>query len=328
MWRSMQCIGITTHKAMVARSLSKKITVWNDVPTLKGHEVGIVDGSDDRIWKGMYLYIVTVICFAVLIIGAINLQVVQGRTNASRSQRNRIEELEVHADRGILYDRNGEKLVVNIPSYNIVIKPSDIEEDHLERVFTMIGGLLDVEPDELMARYDEVISIDPFSKRVPLVSDITRDDVLFIRSHSDELDGVEIEYASKRNYTGGSMFSHIIGYTGDASPNQIEHNTGLSLGDTVGKDGIELYYDARLRGTDGVIIVETDVAKNVITEYVNDGNAPISGESVYLTIDARVQRKLHELLMKGMEDYSAMGAAAIVEDVHTGEIRGMVSVPT
>ncbi|GAG49773.1 unnamed protein product, partial [marine sediment metagenome] len=122
--------------------------------------------------------------------------------------------------------------------------------------------------------------------------------------------------------------THILGYTGDASTDQIDANEDVDLGDVVGQDGIEYQYDDVLRGEKGVQIIEIDASMNVVNEYVNEGTAPVPGDSLYLSIDANAQRKFYEILKAGIETYDATGGAAILENVRTGEVVASVSLPS
>lgn len=320
--RSVQSKSIPQNK------VTRQRPVWKDVTPLNGHKVGNNEKHDTKLWKMVYLYILVCILFAALFVGIVNLQVVQGREQSERSQHNRLDEQEVQPDRGVIYDRNGEKIATNVPSFNVILDPREVDEGRLSALWELLGELLETEPKRLEELYTEALSLDPLIRRIVLDHDVNRDQVLQIRSHADELSGVEIEYSSKRDYIGGDMFSHIIGYTGDATEIQIDKNDDLVLGDVVGQDGIEYRYDKRLRGTKGYKIIELDAAQNLITEYVNEGTAPIPGDSVYLSIDAQAQREMSRILTQGVETYDAIGGAAVVEDVRTGEIIAAVSIPT
>jgi len=300
---------------------------WQDIKPLNGHSVGSVESQHEKGWKSLYIYLISGFLFSVLFVGAVNLQIVHGRENISKSQRNRLEEYEVQADRGVIYDRNGEKIAVNVPSFNISIDPRKINEEDLPHVWGLLGGMLEIESDTLSEQFKSILEQEPLTLSILLAQDVSRDDVLFVRSHADDLPGVQVEYSSKREYVGGKAFSHILGYTGDASTEQIDNNLGIFVGDIVGQDGIEYQYDSRLRGTKGKKIIEIDASYNIINEFVNEGTAPVPGDSVYLSIDAQAQREMYALLLKGMETYGATGAAGIVEDVRTGEIRVAVSLP-
>ncbi|MDD3661870.1 MAG: penicillin-binding protein 2 [Candidatus Dojkabacteria bacterium] len=301
---------------------------WQDISCLEGQMVGRSESKTETVWRTLYLYIAVAIVFAYLTIGAVNLQLVNGRENVLRSERNRLEEQLVHPDRGVIYDRNGEKLAINVPSFNIVLDPGSADEQEIDKSLNLVAGLLNRDPAELTGRYEEAVAEEPLIRQVLLVSDASRDEVLSIRSHEDDLKGISIEYTSKRQYIGGDMFSHLLGYTGEASVEQIENNQDLIPGDTVGKDGIEFFYDDLLRGTKGVKVIELDAGMNVVNEYLNEGTAPVAGDSLYLSIDAQAQKKMFEILTGGIEKYKATGAAAVLEDVQTGELLVSASAPS
>lgn len=279
-------------------------------------------------WNSMHVYVLSIVLFLLLTLRIIDLQIIHGEEYAARSKLNRIDEIKMDADRGLIYDRNGEKLAVNIPSFNVILNLSGLSDGDVENSLAFLGQILGVPSEELEALYVEVTSADPLQKRILLSQDVMRDRVLEIRSHMDDLPGIEIEYASKRNYLGGLPFSHIIGYTGLANEAQIEEREDVTIGDVVGQEGIEYQYDSRLQGEKGVEIVEIDAQMNIVNEFLNEGTAPVAGDSVWLTIDAEAQRKMYELLVAGVEKYGATGGAAILENVHTGELLVALSVPS
>lgn len=276
----------------------------------------------------MYLYVCACIVFVIILAGIVNLQVVKGKENAERSTQNRLDEIEVDADRGVIYDRNGEKLATNVPSFNVILNPSNLERETINQSLLKVSGILEVSVETLEAAYRDVLEKDNLQKRILLAQDVSRDKILEVRSHTDELDGIEIEYATKRNYLGGPAFSHLLGYTGLASESQIEDRADLGLGDIVGQEGLEYQYDVRLQGRKGVKIVEVDSLMNILNEFTNEGTSPVPGDSVYLTIDAGAQKKMYDLMVVAVEKYGATGGAAILENVHTGELLVALSVPS
>ncbi len=306
-------------------SFLKKVE-WKDVKGIRGHSVGKIE--ENRKWRTIYLYVFSAVVFAILSIAMVNLQIVHGHEYSRQSEYNRLEEHVIQADRGIIYDRNGNKLAVNVPSFNVVLDPREMSEDDADQYWTYLEGILGISADDLSAKYEEAMDFDPMTKKIVLAQDVTRDQILEIRAESDSLKGVWVDYASKRKYTGGSVFSHILGYTGEADEDLVESDEDVDMGDIVGREGIEYSYDERFRGTKGVRVIEIDAMQNVVAEYVNQGSAPIPGDSLYLSVDMEAQKKLYEILEAGVDEYDAMGAAAVIENVHTGEILAAVNVPT
>ncbi len=320
--------GVPLQNPIRSKKTVSSRSNWKDIGMVSGYSIERKDTEEVRMWQTMFVFIFAGLLFVLLGMQVINLQVVEGRDFAQRSTMNRIAEIEMEADRGVIYDRNGEKLATNVPSFNVILNPSGMEYEEVLASLTNISGILELPTGDLVNVYEQVIERDPLQKRILIAQDIDRDRILEIRSHTDELAGIEVEYSSKRNYLYGPVFSHILGYTGLASEDQIEERSNIALGDIVGQEGIEYQYDEILQGDKGKKIVEIDAQMNIVNEFSNDGTAPVPGDSLHLTIDAAAQKKMYELLVAGIEKYKASGGAAIVEDVHTGELIVALSAPS
>lgn len=127
---------------------------------------------------------------------------------------------------------------------------------------------------------------------------------------------------SNRVYTSLAGFGHLLGYV---SYPQKDKAGNYFTNEFVGKDGVEKEYDSRLGGQNGIKITETDVHGAVESESVLE--PPAHGEDLTLSIDKDIQAVLY----KGMEDLAGKagfdGGAAVIMDVHTGELLAMTSYP-
>jgi penicillin-binding protein 2 len=130
-----------------------------------------------------------------------------------------------------------------------------------------------------------------------------------------------LEIDSLREYPYKDAFSHVLGYIGQISKNELSDPvfTDYSSGDTVGKAGIEQEYETRLKGTDGKQLFEVD-ARGLMTRKLGQDD-PTPGENITLTLDA----KLQEAAFDAMKD--AKKGAAIVS-TPKGEILALVSNPS
>ncbi len=117
-------------------------------------------------------------------------------------------------------------------------------------------------------------------------------------------------------------FSHILGYvkspTKDSSGNYWQT-------DFVGMDGLEKVYDEKIRGKNGSKLIEVDAKGKIHSE--NTVNAPVRGEALYTTLDAKVNKKLYNVIKKTATDSNYAGGAGIIMDVTTGEIIAATSYP-
>jgi len=120
-----------------------------------------------------------------------------------------------------------------------------------------------------------------------------------------------------REYVYGLELAHVTGYIGEASAEEIK--TGKwKLGDILGKFGLEKYYDLKLRGESGGVLVETDVDGKVIREISRQEPKP--GEDLKTNIDSEIQKKAIELL--------ASKKGAIVATTPKGEVLILASSPS
>jgi len=128
-----------------------------------------------------------------------------------------------------------------------------------------------------------------------------------------------------RNYIDSPGFSHILGYTGLPSKEDLERKEALLMNEKIGKDGIEKKYESVLRGTPGVKLVEVDSQNNITSESVQ--SLPRSEENFNLTVDSRVQAKFFQIMASVAKGYNFQGGAGVILDVDTGEILSLISWP-
>ena len=303
-------------------------------------------GGSEKIsgWNFLYILILFLVLFSVLFFSLAKLQIVDGSEMAARSESNSIRRTSIPAYRGIIFDKNGEKLVENIPAINVYINMDaflvnglEINESKLEEVTDILQNTLGNkwksggEEVKYSSIYEKVVSIyesDPYFSNILIAKDIGNDISIDIKSKSDELNGVELQDESKRNYIYPEEFAHILGYVGQASAEDIQNYDYVSSNDTVGKLGLEKYYDEILAGKNGVRAIEVNALGHSI-----DGNSyiispEVSGKSLYTTLDLEVQKEMYKLIGEAVDENGATGGALIIEDVNNGEILSMISYPS
>ena len=124
-----------------------------------------------------------------------------------------------------------------------------------------------------------------------------------ILESTEDLTGVEVQETYKRVYNNAKYFSHILGYTGEISEDELKEynlenltNITYSIGDKVGKSGIEQTYDAYLQGKKGEKKVFVDSTGKII-ETISEKKSE-SGNDIYLTIDSELQIAAYDILEK------------------------------
>ena len=120
----------------------------------------------------------------------------------------------------------------------------------------------------------------------------------YINEHSDRLIGIGIEEDMIRKYNDSEYFASIIGYTGKISETEYNElsatDKSYTTTDTVGKAGLEQFYEAYLRGTNGQKVVYVDTVGR-IREVVSN-TVPVAGNDLYLSIDSELQKNAYRLL--------------------------------
>ena len=125
-----------------------------------------------------------------------------------------------------------------------------------------------------------------------------------------------------RSYIADTGFAHLLGYV--AYPAKDAKGVYWQK-EFIGKDGVEKKYNERLKGKNGLKIYETDVRGVIQSENTID--PPVHGDNLVLAADARMQKKLYESIVSLAKDGGFVGGAAVVMDIHTGELLSMTSYP-
>lgn len=273
-----------------------------------------VEGGGRRLFV---LSIVAAATFFVLLSRLWYLQVIQTDRLKALSESNRLRFVPIAASRGAILDRNGKMLVDNAPSFSVAVIPQDVKDR--DALIASLARDLKMDPAELRERWDKGRGRAKFYP-VVLASGITRDQMEFLEENQLRLPGLEIEMKPVRLYPNGTLASHLLGYLGEISDDELELDQYRSYnpGDYVGKSGIERSWERYLHGADGGRQIEVD-ARGRFLRTISE-TSPTVGNSVVLTIDMNLQRRAEEA-------FGDKAGAAVLIDVKTGEILVFASNP-
>jgi len=276
--------------------------------------------------KFLLLHILIVLLFAVLTIQLVRMQVFQGDDYQAQAENNRLRELQVLPMRGLIYDRNDTPLVENVANYSAVIVPADLPAKEEAAVFARLASLLDIPAQEIAQRVRERREDGNPYEAMVIKDELDRDTALILKELTSYLPGVDLQVEARRNYLSGDLTAHILGYVGRISAEEYaaSRDEGYVFNDQLGKTGMELIYEDTLRGKPGKKLVEVNASGR--QQDVLDSRASQPGQNVVLTIDLELQQRTADVLREFMG--ASDNAAAVVMDVHTGEVLAMVSLPT
>ena len=244
-----------------------------------------------------------------------HLQIHEGPYYRDLSENNRTRLVLLEPARGLIYDRHGVLLANNVPSFSLYVTLEDVKDR--EVLIQKLTDLLGLDPALIRKKL-----VGKGSKLLPrkIKDRMTLRDATVIESHRLDLPGVMVQVESQRNYPGGVTASHLLGYVGEVSADQLERPefADLHQGSVVGQYGVEKSYDRHVRGQAGQKSVEVDALGHEKKAAVVE--RPQAGNDLYLTIDVRLQKVAEELL--GEET-----GAIVALDPTNGDILAMASRP-
>lgn len=274
-------------------------------------------------------YIITA-SFGLILARLWYLQVYKGETLHNYSIQNRLRREVVWAPRGLIYSRDDQLLVDNIPRFDAILTPqflSDSEET-LEKLSKFLSiPVADIKQilkkNSNQAKYRPII----------IKKNISFAELAQIETQNADLPGVSVDTFISREYRDKEIGAHLLGYISEISQTQLpkfrdRDKLDYRLGDFIGQFGIEEQLDKYLRGENGHEYVEVD-ARGRRKRYINTDNLfkgiedekPASGMNVKLTIDRDMQVAAFNAL-----ENKVGGVIAVAVD--SGQVLTMVSRPS
>ena len=242
------------------------------------------------------------------------LQIRDGVYYQDLARDNRTRSIMLEPARGLLYDRNGELLANNIPSFQLYLSLEDVQDR--DDLLSKLPEYVDVNVQAI----SEKLVTNQRRGRIKLKSGLTLKEAALIESHRIDLPGVAIQPEYQRNYPLGNYAAHVIGYVGEISESQLKDPEFLDVqaGRIIGQYGVERTFDTHLLGETGRKVIEVDAfgyPKRSLAIH-----PPLAGDDLYLTLDIRLQRLAEDLL--------AEEAGAIVAlDPWNGDVLALASQP-
>jgi len=172
------------------------------------------------------------------------------------------------------------------------------------------------------------------TKPILIAEDISRESAIEISEPKEDMGGISISTEAIRNYTSGSLASHVVGYIGKVTEDDIKKDDSYDANDYIGRSGVENLFEELIRGKDGIKQIDMDIDGKITDEYILE--EAISGCDITLTIDAQLQNIAENAVRDNIEKiksggfskkYDAKGGAVVVMNVKNGEILALVSYP-
>mgnify|MGYP001456670559 FL=1 len=276
----------------------------------------------------IFLYLIFGIMGVVFYYQIFNLQISNYSEYEIAAKNNKNIEISVQPLRGIIFDRNGEILVNNIPTFDLITKPYFI--DNPDDFLLALSSFLKITNEEKKNFLEEFDNAKALNKELTLMRSITDEEKakFLVRSHSFKNAYVGKRYL--RNYLYPEIFSHSIGYVGRPNEDELDKIYGsLNLNNKinfsytnqllVGKTGLEVIYEDTLKGEFGTNIREVDARGRTIDEAISA--SPKTGNNLYTSLDL----KSHQAANKAL---NGRKGAIVAIDIKDGSIVTLFSSPT
>lgn len=248
----------------------------------------------------------------------VDLQIVHGEKNLADSEGNRIRRERIRPARGLIFSKDGQVLARNLPTFSVLLTPGLCPKESCDlQALAGLAGFL-----KMREKYESQ-SASPTP--IVLASGLTRDEVLKLGDLA-AWSYLQIESDQVRSYPDGERLAHVLGYLGEATKEELSRRPDLYLGDRIGQDGVERVYDADLQGLSGWKLYEVDSGGRAV-RFLSQKD-PVSGKSLTLTIDQKIQLAAFESLVAAIQKSGVCCGAVVVQDVRNGEVLALVSYPS
>ncbi len=270
------------------------------------------------------LLLLGVFLISLLLFFSFKLQIRESNKYRLLAQENKYLTLHLSSERGMIYDRNMHQLAFNEVNFDLVVEKSQLPSDLKKRedLLKEIAVIFDENINELREKIEKE---NKDQDEILLKRNIDHRSLILFEANSQELPGFKIRKRIIRNYEGPKSLSHIVGYLGKISSEELKQYQGYEIGDYIGKEGAERTYEEVLREKKGEIQIErTAEGKEVSKKIVK---FPQSGSNLVLTLDFSLQKKAEEVLRNVLKEVGSEKGALVALDPRNGEILALVSLP-
>jgi len=258
----------------------------------------------------------------ILVVDLYRLQIIHFNEYYILSNRNCTKAIPIPPNRGIIYDKNGIPLALNRTTYRLEIIPEKI--DNLQKTIDILRSIIELTEEDIINFEKERKRSYSFSS-IPIKIHLTELQQARFAINQFRFPGVKIKKYQYRYYPYGSTLSHVIGYVSKINNQDImklkkeDALSNYSFNDSIGKLGIEKYYENILHGKIGYEQIEVNNHGKIIRSIYKQ--LPQAGKNITLTLDLKLQQYIKKLL-------NGSRAAVVVVDPRDGGIQALVSNPS
>ncbi len=233
------------------------------------------------------------------------------------AQNNVLRYITQYPARGLVYDRDGILLIYNEASYDLLVTPRQVGIIDT----SLLCKLLKISRENFNESLEKAKKYS-YHKPSVFLKQISKEDYGYLEEQLYKFPGFFVQARTLRKYP-QTIAAHLLGYVGEVNQNNLKKDTYYTIGDYIGKSGIEYSYEKELRGEKGLEVKMVDVFNREKGSF-QDGKydtVAVSGNDLHISISSKLQA-YGELLMQGKK-----GSIVAIEP-KSGEILSLVSSPT
>lgn len=251
------------------------------------------------------VFIIGLLIYLIIDIRLGYVQLIMGDWLSNQAQESWSRDIPFEPQRGEILDRNGVPLATNVSAPSVLVVPRQIKNP--AETAEKLAAILDMSKKKAYEHLTKKTSIERIHPEGRKISNEKAQEIRAL-----DIDGIYIAEDSKRNYPFNSYLSHVLGFTGI---------------DNQGLQGLELYYDDKLKGKKGHVSFFADAKGRRMPDIADSYEPPVDGLNLKLTIDTRVQTIIERELDIAEAAYHPDGIIAIAMNPNNGEILAMSSRP-
>ena len=269
--------------------------------------------------RSLIIFSLNIFLLFVLIGRLYYLQIYQGEKYALLADSNRLSRRLLAPPRGTINDRNGIELAVNTQNFQAMLISEQCR--NIDKFLQDLTPILNLSSDDIERIKKDIAHHRRFVP-IKIKDNLSWEEVSTLMINSNIFPGLIIDEGLIRSYPFKQYTAHPLGYVGSVSEADLQKSDAPLLqvpGFKIGKSGFEKTYDEELRGKEGILTYEVNAYGRIMREIEKKEGK--KGKDLDLTIDIRLQKAAYDAFGKE-------SGAAVVLDVHTGEILAFVSVPS
>ncbi|MBD3221432.1 penicillin-binding protein 2 [bacterium] len=281
-----------------------------------------MDFRQARIFRGRIFRLIALLLFGILLVNLLVLTVFQHEYYSDRALENRQVRFRVPAPRGRITDRAGVPLADNTFHSDITVAASHLRDGEPDSVLAQLMRWFDLPEAETIAGLEQ--QRPRRGGRLVLVRGADLGKLTAVEERRSSLPGVQVESRWRRRYLHGELMAHVIGYTGEVSPDELrdaDPDLDYRQGDSIGRQGVEAAFETRLRGRSGVKLEEINATGRIVGRESVWLRPVVPGRDVALTLALPLQTAMDSL----MDGRRGCGVALAVP---SGEVLAAVSKPS